>query len=247
MNPTFRNLPVHIFGRLGFLLLVLAEATIPSAATAGVIVGVAPTSPSSLPNGPFTGDSGIGTNPPNMVHITGDGTVTTNPSDVWNKDIVWNYSSSSISPGDKLCISEEIMLSRPPSTTGLSISDWHEQLVGGSVPLGWSLTGNSISFKVGSSPFNFVPDPVISFSPDRRTIWFDFPPLPLDVPGGLAPITLVIGKYIEYLGDSVITSGGTAAALQVRITEQPSIPEPSAIVLTCLCVGCFGIGIRRRR
>jgi hypothetical protein len=199
-------------------------------AAAGVIVGIAPTTPGSLPPGPFVGDSGIGTNPPNMVQITGTGTITSNPSDVWDKDIVWNYSSSSISPGDKLCINEEIQLFSSPTST-VQVTDWHERLVGGSVPLGWTLQGAGISFKVGASPFPFQ-NVNIGLSADRREIWFYFDPLNVGPPGNLAPITLVISKYIEYLGTSVITSGGTSAQLEVRITEQPSItPEPNAASL----------------
>jgi len=193
------------------------------------MVGIVPTTTGSLPPGPFVGDSGIGTNPPNMVQINGTGTVTSDPSNVWDKDIVWNYTASSISPGDKLCINEEIQLFSPPTSTAV-VTDWHERLVGGSVPLGWTLQGAGASFKVGASPFPFQ-NLNIGMSADRREIWFEFDPLVIGPPGNPAPITLVIGKYIEYLGSSVITSGGGPAQLEVRITEQPSVPEPAAGIL----------------
>jgi hypothetical protein len=230
----------------GALFLTAAQ----NPATAGVMVGITPTTSGSLPSGPFMGDSGIGTNPPNMVQIQGTGTVTSNPSDVWDKDIVWNYTGGSISPpgpsnpGDKLCINEEIMLFSQPTST-VQVSDWHERLAGGSVPLGWTLDGASISLKVGGSPFP-LPGYSVGMSADRREIWFQFPPVAIGPPGNPAPITLVIGKYIEYLGDVVLTSGGTQAQLEVRITEQPSVPEPGTFALLCLPAVWFGF-VRRSR
>ena len=74
-------------------------------------------------------------------------------------------------------------------------------------------------------------------SADRREIWFEFDPLVIGPPGNPAPITLVIGKYIEYLGSSVITSGGGQAQLEVRITEQPSVPEPGTGFALILITG----------
>ena len=221
----------------------LFVVSMPGYANAGIMVGIAPTTSGSLPSGPFGGDSGIGTNPPNMVHISGTGTGASNPSDVWDKDIIWNYTASSISPGDKLCINEEIMLFSPPTST-VRVSDWHERLVGGSVPLGWSVGDASISFKVGASLFNF-PSYNVGLSPDGREIWFEFPPLALGPPGNPAPITLVIGKYIRYQGNSVITSGGGPAQLEVLITEQPSVPEPGSFILIAASAIWFVL-IRRR-
>jgi len=237
------------FGRITFLKMAtvaLLWAASVGTATAGTLVGIVPSATGSLPPGPFIGDSGIGSNPPNMVQITGTGIVTPNPSDVWNKDIVWNYTASSISPGDKLCINEEITLFSTPTSTTL-VSDWHERLVGGSVPLGWSLQGAGISFKVGASPFPFN-NVNIGLSPDGREIWFDFDPLILGPPGNLAPITLVISKCIEYLGPSVITSGGGPAQLEVRIMQQPSIPEPGSAILISVAVSLLaGGGLHQRR
>lgn len=236
------------FGPVTFLKIAsvaLLWAASCGPASAGVLVGIVPTTPGSLPSGPFIGDSGIGGNPQNMVQITGTGTVTPNPSDVWNKDIVWNYTAGSISPGDKLCINEEITLFSPLTST-TPVSDWHERLVGGSVPLGWSLQGAGISFKVGASPFPF--DNVnIGLSPDGREIWFDFDPLNIGPPGNLAPITLVISKCIEYLGTSVITSSGGPSQLEVRIMQQPSVPEPAGMLLLVSGVWLLaGVGLRRR-
>ena len=236
----------NFFG-IGCAALFLAATQ--TSTYAGVLVGITPTTTGSLPNGPFVGDSGIGTDPPHMVNIQGTGTVTSNPSDVWDKDIVWDYSGGSISPpspsggpGDKLCINEEIMLFSPLTST-VQISDWHERLAGGSVPLGWTLDGASISLKVGGSPFP-LPGYSVGMSADRREIWFQFPPVAIGPPGNPGPVTLVIGKYIEYLGDVVLTSGGSSAQLEVRITEQPSVPEPSTIALLCLPAIWFGL-VRR--
>lgn len=244
MCPSVRSFP----GRIAFVQILgvaLLWAASSNSATAGILAGIVPSGPGSLPSGPFIGDSGIGSNPPNMVNITGTGIVTSNPSDVWNKDIVWNYTGGSISPGDKLCINEEITLfSSPTSTT--RVSDWHERLVGGSVPLGWSLQGAGISFKVGASPFPFN-NVNVGLSPDGREIWFDFDPLNLGPPGNLAPITLVISKCIEYRGTSVITSGGGPSQLEVRIMQQPSVPEPAGMLLFVSGVWLLaGVGLRRR-
>jgi hypothetical protein len=59
------------------------------------------------------------------------------------------------------------------------------------------------------------------------------------------PITLEIQKYIVYMGQSVITSGGQNAALEVRIMEQPSTPEPGALALAAFAT--VGVGVIRRR
>lgn len=88
-----------------------------------------------------------------MVQITGDGTVTPNPADVWNKDVVWNFTGDAIDPNDKLCISEEILLNSSPTSTA-QVTDWHERIVdiaGTSQPFGWTLEGASIGLKVGAS------------------------------------------------------------------------------------------------
>lgn len=245
MTPNLRFL--FLFRRIIFIgtlgtVLVLAVDAVP--AIAGIIVGITPTSPSSLPSGPFSGDSGIGTNPPNMVQITGDGTVTSNPADVWNKDVVWNFAGDAIDPNDNLCISEEILLNSSPTSTA-HVTDWHERItdiVGTSQPFGWTLEGASISLKVGASP---QPIPYnVGMSGDGHEIWFEFPPINIGPPGS-TPVTLVIGKYIQYLGTQTIDSGGGPGQIQFHITEQPSVPEPGSFVLIAVSAVWF-VFMRRR-
>ncbi|MEZ6074440.1 MAG: hypothetical protein R3C56_01825 [Pirellulaceae bacterium] len=80
-------------------------------------IGILPTEPERPSNWPFVGRGGSISSPTlEPVMITGQGVISPNPTDVWDKEIHWDYSGDSISPGDVLCIDETITLFSPPSS-----------------------------------------------------------------------------------------------------------------------------------
>lgn len=202
-------------------------------------IGILPTGPGSLPTGPFVGTGGsISSLTLAPITITGQGVISSNPSDVWDKEIHWDYSADSISPGDVLCLDETITLFHSPSTSApFPITDWEETLLPNDPNFTWhpmsSIKVNGIDASAGQ----------VSGSQIR----FDYGPI---VPGTLGgsgtPVTLEIQKYITYTGPGPITSGGGPAVISFIVRQQPSVPEPSGLVPLALGISCL-ITRRRRR
>jgi hypothetical protein len=227
------------------MLLLLGGA--PSA-LAGPLLGIIGTPPSfSLSPGPYVGDSGIQNNPPTEVNITTTGLLTPIPSQKWAKDIVWNYAGGSISPGDRLCIREVIVLYNQSQSAPLQfLADWHETIVDSTVLLEWEEDTATMEVRYGVTPLPVTSTTMISKG--GREIWLSFaPPLAPDIYAGATstPTVLDIRKYVKYTGNTVITSGGSQTELRFRIIEQPSAPEPSALSLAATCVAV--LAARRRR
>ncbi|MCC7335595.1 MAG: PEP-CTERM sorting domain-containing protein [Pirellulaceae bacterium] len=196
-------------------------------------IGILPTEPGSLPTGPFVGRGGSISSPTlEPVMITGQGVISPNPTDVWDKEIHWDYSGDSISPGDVLCIDETITLFSPPSSgTPVALTDWEESFVPEVPNFTWHPTS---SIKVngvdaGAGQIN------------GSQIRFEYAPV---VPTISGPVTLEIQKYITYTGPGPITSGGGPAIISFIVREQPSVPEPSGLVPLMLGMSCL---ITRRR
>ena len=229
--------------------IAVVHAALAATAMAGSLIGiVAADLGTGLAPGPFVGDSGIGSAPPTMIEIPGTGVLTPDPNHTWTKNIVWDYSSSSLSPGDRLCIRELIHIFNPPGPTGAFVlADWHEDLIGGDVPLEWEADTATIAARIGATPIPI--NPSVETSDDGRSIWFKFDPLtPLPIDSPLAtPIVLDITKYVVYTGASVITSGGTTAAITFQIREQPSTPEPGSGVLASVGLSVAASCRRRKR
>jgi hypothetical protein len=239
---------LHVTAPHLFLLLTVGAVvqSVSMPALAGPLIGIIGEPPTfSLPRGPFVGDSGLQNNPPTMVEITTTG-ILDNSGQTWTKDIVWNYDGDSISPGDRLCIHEEIVLYNPPVTTpSLFLADWHETLVPNLVPLEWEAGTATMTVRRGVTPLPISATAMTS--PDGSEIWFSFQPLLPDMYAGAnsIPIVLDIQKYVKYTGNSVITSGGSQTSLLIQVTEQPSTPEPGTLGLAATCAGV--LAARRRR
>jgi hypothetical protein len=122
----------------------------------------------------------------------------------------------------------------PPTTRPTGVVDWHEDIVvDPSAPDGanFKWAGGMII-----TPFGTFPGIT---STDRKSIWFDFPPMPPGVP-------FKISKDLMWTG-GVITPGpnGTNNYI-IKINERPSTPEPSAVTLAALAlIGAAG-HFRRR-
>ena len=196
-------------------------------------IGILPTEPGSLPTTFPSGHGGPMSSPTLVpITITGEGVISSNPNDVWDKEIVWQYTV--INPGDVLCIDESIKISNPPSTgTPFAINDWEEDLLSPYPNFVWhptsSLKVNGID--AGAGQIN------------GSEIRFDYEPIVPGIPGG-TPVTLDIRKYITYTGDGPITGGGGASSISFTIRERPSVPEPSGLHLLAFGMSCW---IARRR
>jgi hypothetical protein len=195
----------------------VALVSLCTVAEAGPIVGVGLEPPP--PTGPFVA-SGTESDPvmigtlENPIPITVDESPNAPP---WQKQIVLNRDGlgwASDGPLSMATIMESITIlpstSRPPT-------DWHEDIVadlGDGALFKWA--GGSI--EVGGAVFPGVT------SPDGKSIWFYFPPMP--VPG-----TFKITKQLMWL-DGTITPGQEGTNnYTVVISERPSVPEPATLVL----------------
>lgn len=203
------------------------------------ILPTSPTGPSSLPTGPFVGHGGSISSPLTPIQIEGQGVISPNPGDVWDKEIHWDYSPGPgggvINPGDVLCIDEFITLFHSPSTsTPFPITDWEENLIG-DPRFTWHPTSSIKVNGVDAGPGQI----------NGSQIRFDYGPV---VPGILdsssPPVTLEIQKYITYTGTSAITAGAPPDVFSFIVREQPSVPEPSGLVPLALGMSCW---ITRRR
>ncbi len=196
-------------------------------------IGILPTEPGSLPT-TFPSGHGGPISSPTLVPITinGQGVLSSNPNDVWEKQVVWEYTT--INTGDVLCIDESIDIFNPLSTSApFALTDWEEELLSTDSRFVWhptsSLKVNGID--AGAGQIN------------GSEIRFDYEPIVPGIPGG-TPVTLDIRKYITYTGDGPITGGGGASSISFTIRERPSVPEPSGLHLLAFGMSCW---IARRR
>ena len=200
-----------------------------SGTKAGVLVGINP-----LPSpGPYSGDDNngdmitVGT-PSEPIPITPD------PSgSAWIKQFTINRDGQGWSPGQTVTVME--WLTFPPTST-LRPTDWHETILPTTGPnSNFEWGGGSILIGTSTYP--------ATLSGDGKSIWFDFPPIPPSAPPAKITKTLV-------WTDGVITpdqNGSPNNIYTVTVSEQPSVPEPSAFVLAVLSIVGLKMATRRPR
>ena len=169
----------------------------------------------------------------NPIHITVDESPTAPP---WIKDIILNRDGigwGSGGPTNMATIMEVITID-PSSTSTHGITDWHEDIdptAGFGSLLKWA--GGIIEILPGGPAFPGM------VSADGKSIWFEFPPLP-------APVTFKITKTLMWLGDTITPGPNGQNDYPLRISERPSIPEPSSIVLAGMALlGMIAWRVRR--
>lgn len=188
-------------------------------AQAGILVGINPVPPP----GPYVGDDNNGDmimvgSPSEPIPITPDPT-----GSAWAKQFVINRDGQGWSPGQTVQVME--WLTFPPTST-VRPTDWHETInptAGDGANFQWG--GGSILIGTNTYPS--------TQSPDGRSIWFDFPPISPSSP----PVKIT--KNLVWT-DGVITPGPNGSNNYViTVIEQPSVPEPSTIVV----LGVAAIGM----
>jgi hypothetical protein len=244
-----------VFQRFFLSLATIGLVASATVGVAGPIAGIVRVDGQPLETGPFV--SQFSPTGPAIAHEFQPMYLTSSPN-TWPKTFVWNYAGGSISPGDTLCIMESIPLIYPPSTppsAKLRIADWHESILSVSNPyyndfFKWDTMNpnTGIGAHIGSAGFPI--NGQVSFSADGKTIWFDFDPItiPMDMGPASTPVTLEIAKYIKYTGPNVITSGGQGQPdfFSFVVSEYPTTPEPSTVVLALVGAGVLGfVGYRR--
>jgi hypothetical protein len=123
--------------------------------------------------------------------------VTTQPN-TWTKTFRWAIpANTGLVPSDTLSVMESIPLIYPAGTdpsAELSISDWHELIAPSDLSnfVEWdSQTASTrISARMGSEELPIHPS--VSFSPDRKSVWFDFDPVQISTESAMSsvPVTL---------------------------------------------------------
>ncbi|TWU25729.1 PEP-CTERM sorting domain-containing protein [Bythopirellula polymerisocia] len=193
-------------------------------AQAGTLIGVAQDPPP--PMGPFFGDDEngdmimVGT-PTNPIPVTPDPTSTA----PWMKEFVINRDGqgwSESGPGSMVSVMEFITLGPPTSSHPLPIVDWHEDIdptVGDGGKFKW--VGGVIETPSGPHPGKT--------STDGFSIWFDFPPLPPGTP-------IKITKDLMWTGSTITPGPNGENNYLIKINEQPSVPEPSSLLLCGLAL-----------
>jgi len=203
-----------------------------STAYAGTLTGVGQDPPP--PEGPFEGDNEQGDmimvgSASEPVPITPDPT-----APPWTKDFVINRDGQGWATDGELSmvpVMEFLTFLPGSSSTGepVQIIDWHEDIdttFGDGENFKWA--GGTIEM-LGSSS-----DPIPGeVSDDGKSIWFEFPPFPPDT-------VVKVNKQLMWAGSGPITPGPSGENdYRIRINEQPSVPEPSALLLTGLAMLAF--------
>lgn len=152
----------------------------------------------------------------------------------WTKQFTINRDGQGWSPTGPLSMVNVMeWLTFPPGTTTLRPTDWHETIVptaGDGTDFKWA--GGSILIGTSTYP--------ATVSGDGKSIWFDFPPIPPSAP----PVK--INKDLMWIG-GVITPGPNGSNNYViTVTEQPSVPEPSTVVLVSVMVAGMALVVRTR-
>jgi hypothetical protein len=193
---------------------------------------------------------GVGTDPPLPMEFSGNNELQdmimvgteSNPVPVvpeptgpaWMKFFTINRDGQGWSPtGTNSMVSVMEFIRFTPSTTSVPfVVDWHEDIdptfgEGGSFK--WA--GGEIVTPAGAFPG--------STSTDGKSIWFNFPPVPIGAP-------IKITKNLMWTG-GVITPGPNGQNnYRIKINERPSIPEPSAMAFIGSCMALAPFGLRRR-
>lgn len=214
-------------------LFFVAVGSFCSVTFAGVLIGVGQDPPP--PMGPFFGDD----NNDDMIMVgspSGPIPIVPDPNSTapWMKLFTINRDGQGWSETGPLSMVNVMEFITFPPTTSPPIVDWHEDIVPDptfpdSDRFKWA--GGSILTPNGSFPG--------MVSPDGKSIWFEFPPLPPGIP-------IKITKDLMWTGGT-ITPGPTGTNnYTIKINERPSIPEPGGVALTALAfIGCAA-GLRRR-
>jgi PEP-CTERM motif len=210
---------------------------------AGVLIGIE--SSFATPTGPFMGNDsqndsinvGTLTFPiPVQPKIGG------NP---WVKEFVVNRDGqgwSTSGPDSMITITEALSINGVNTLNPLApprVIDWHEDID--------PTFGDGANFKwVGGTltipgPIGVVPGPYTgTVSADGKSIWFDFPPLPI--------VPILITKQLMWAGAGPITPGPNGTnTYRISVIERPSVPEPTSLLLAGLAAGCAVGPLARRR
>jgi hypothetical protein len=109
--------------------------------------------------------------------------------------------------------------------TTFDLATWTQ---GGS-PAGFSISGNTANCVVGSDAFG--PGPCILFNAS----------------GGGSGLILGLNRAPAFSGPGTYTESSSDFSTTVIITDVPTVPEPSALVLLSSCLLGVGLVVRKRR
>ncbi len=219
--------PNRRFGLWCFALASVGYFLIISSVQAGTLVGINP----SPPPGPYLGDD----NNADKVTVGSSNNpiaITLDPSgSPWNKQFTINRDGQGWAPGNTVSVME--WLTFPPTST-LRPTDWHETIDPSTGDGGNFQWGTGGSILIGTSTYP------ATLSGDGKSIWFDFPPISLSSP------PVVINKTLVWTG-GVITPGPNGTNNYViNISEQPSVPEPSSLIMASLTIAGLAMLTRCR-
>jgi len=194
---------------------------------------------------------GVGGNPPvefgtEHIDIPIQVGTDTDPIDIdidptgpdWVKDFFINITETGIDTGWGVQVSERIRLGAgglvgvPPQ----GMADWHESIIGGE-------NGENFEWAPGGTIRIDGGDPISgNLSDNNKTLDFFFPVVYPDFDN---LVELQIEKTLIWTGPPISATTGGTNFLHVQIQQNPSIPEPSTLVL----LGAMGAGllVHRRR
>lgn len=231
---------------LSFGLLTVAAVTFGFAPKvfAGLLIGVEQSI--FTPTGPFVGDDAQDDNI-SVGSLTFP--IPVQPkigADPWVKEFVVNRDGqgwSTSGPDSMITITEALSIHGVDPNNPLALPrviDWHEDID--------PTAGDGANFKwVGGTltipgPIEIVPGPYAgTVSADGKSIWFDFPPLPI--------VPILITKQLMWAGPEPVMPGPDGTNnYRIFVSERPSItPEPASAVLLAACVLGAVLFARRER
>ncbi len=182
-------------------------------AQGGTLVGISPLPPP----GPYVGDNDnddmvtVGS-PSEPVGITLDPN-----GSPWVKTFQLNRDGQGWFPGQTVTVMESLIF--PPTST-LRPTDWHETILPATGPNDNFVWGGG-TIVIGTSTYQ------ATLGGGGKSIWFDFPPISPSSPPVKITKTLV-------WTDGVITpdqNGSPNNIYTITVSEQPSVPEPSTLLL----------------
>ncbi|HYJ15243.1 MAG TPA: PEP-CTERM sorting domain-containing protein [Candidatus Limnocylindria bacterium] len=239
MNATILNF------QLRSLRLVAATAVVillvgPSNVLAGPLIGVGQNP--APPAGPFLGNDSqndtitVGNSTSGRISIVPDSN-----GPAWVKEFVNRDGQgwSTTGPQSMVTVDEFILFSASNILNPFGdprIYDWHEVID--------PTFEDGANFKWAGGTFEFQGPSAPSFpgtvSLDGKSIWFDFPA------GAALFAPIRITKQLMWTGPAVTPGANGTNEYRIRIVEQPSVPEPTSLMIACLAiVGTIGYARRR--